>query len=132
MSSTTLLQVRGYRNDDTATVGRHELSNDVILNMYVRRTQCREQNVSSHVCNAKLAVPTSSSWKKIHGDEEEEMRMEEEAAGKRKETNLFFFCISIHLYTRCVIIFSVLIRSFLFVFLMIIFFQTTPKTSVYS
>ena len=103
-----MLQVRGYRNDDTATVGRHELSNDVILNMYVRRTQCREQNVSSHVCNAKLAVPTSSSWKKIHGDEEEEMRMEEEAAGKRKETNLFFFCISsIHLYTRCVIIVSV-------------------------
>ena len=104
----TLLQVRGYRNDDTATVGRHELSNDVILNMYVRRTQCREQNVSSHVCNAKLAVPTSSSWKKIHGDEEEEMRMEEEAAGKRKEQNLFFFWISsIHLYTRCVIIVSV-------------------------
>jgi hypothetical protein len=73
--------VRGYREEDTVVVGRHEVSHDVCLDMYVRRAQCRSDSsvVSSHVVSAPLAVPTNASRKKMAGEDDEEERMEMEA-----------------------------------------------------
>ena len=72
--------VRGHRGDDTGTVARHEISNELILDMYIHRTQCRAQNISAHVCNATLAIPTSQSRSRALDEDDEEARMEEEAA----------------------------------------------------
>ena len=73
--------VRGYREEDTVVVGRHEVSQGVCLDMYVRRASCRSDSsvVSSHVVSAPLAVPSNASRKIISGEDENEERMEREA-----------------------------------------------------
>ena len=55
--------VRGFHGHSTVTVGRHDLSHDVLLDMYLNRTRCRNQSLSSFVVRA----PVSVSWVWILG-----------------------------------------------------------------
>jgi hypothetical protein len=48
--------VRGYHGESTVTVGRHNLTLNVLLDIYLHRTKCRNQSLSSFVIRAPVSV----------------------------------------------------------------------------